>query len=425
MQPNDFRLVLASLALFATSLSADILTVGPPGSGSDFADIQSAIDAASPGDVVLVAAGTYDGFRLELPLTIQGAGPDATRISEAFIVPTPTLVGVTGIDAGDVAVVAGMELDYQAASLQQGGLVEVAGCEGTVAFHDVDVLSIQSQSGVVTSEAARVLLSDVYAFGGGASGSPGPAYALATQDTGLWAIDSFFEAPQLFTPFSPVQKEAARFVSSTAQLSGTTVLAPSVGAPWAIEGGDGAWTQSATVDLARSEVHGADAMVGLPGGYGLRLLQRSTVTAYADATVAGGFDGAGTTQQDPVLVEPGSSFAEDRGFLPTLSVAQARVTGGDSLDVQLYGAPSATGELFASLGLGAGFQLPGAQGEVFLDPSALIPLGVVTLDAAGEASVSVQVPQLPVDAHWTAAFQWAETGGGAVVISNPGLVSVF
>ena len=50
-------LVLA--AVLAPTLHADTLSVCPDGGGCDFTSIQAAIDAASDGDVVAIAAGTY------------------------------------------------------------------------------------------------------------------------------------------------------------------------------------------------------------------------------------------------------------------------------------------------------------------------------------------------------------------------------
>jgi len=419
------RFALVPLALLVAPLSAELVTVGPPGSGSDFADVQAAIDAASAGDVVLVAPGTYPGFHLEKALVVQGAGRGATRITEEGFVLSPTLAVVREIDAGGVAVVAGMTIEFAGIAIADAAVVEIGACDGAVALHDLEVVAFQGLDGIAAQDSARFLLSDARAFGGGGSGAAAPAYSLATRNSGLWAIDSVIEAPALFTPFAPVQKETAFFDSSDVRLAGATVVGPSIEGGWAIEGGDAVWARAATIEIARSEVRGADASVPLPGGYALRLFQGSTATAYADSTVKGGLNGDGTTEQAPALVEPGSSYVTGPGPAPTLSVLQPRATGGEHLDLVLHGAPGATGQLLGSLGMSAGFAVPGADGDVFLDPTALVRLGPVTLGATGEATLSIPVPTLPPDAHWIAVFQCAETSAGPPAISNPALVSVF
>jgi len=68
------------LALMSTPAFAANLFVGP---GSQFDTIQAAVDAASPGDRILVAAGNYAGARIDKWVKISGAG-DATVINDAF-----------------------------------------------------------------------------------------------------------------------------------------------------------------------------------------------------------------------------------------------------------------------------------------------------------------------------------------------------
>lgn len=61
-RPLPFLSALLVLALAAPATRAELLTVGPVG---DHADIQSAVDAASDWDVILVASGTYAGFTID------------------------------------------------------------------------------------------------------------------------------------------------------------------------------------------------------------------------------------------------------------------------------------------------------------------------------------------------------------------------
>lgn len=68
-------LVFSLVAALATSAAADVHIVDDDG-GAAFSDIQSAVDAAAPGDIVLVRAGTYAGFVIDAkPLSVAGLGP--------------------------------------------------------------------------------------------------------------------------------------------------------------------------------------------------------------------------------------------------------------------------------------------------------------------------------------------------------------
>lgn len=73
-------LLLTSMFLFAApTVNADILEIGP---GEPYSTIQDAIDAASPGDTIIVDARIYNEY-LHITtdnLTIDGAGIDQSII---------------------------------------------------------------------------------------------------------------------------------------------------------------------------------------------------------------------------------------------------------------------------------------------------------------------------------------------------------
>ncbi len=75
--------VAALVALLATPHAAGQLTVGPAGSGAQFTEISAAVVAAQPGDVVLVAPGTYGAFLVDKAVTIVGAGHDLVVVDRA------------------------------------------------------------------------------------------------------------------------------------------------------------------------------------------------------------------------------------------------------------------------------------------------------------------------------------------------------
>lgn len=57
--------------------------------GADFTSVGAAVASAGPGDLVLVATGTYDAFLLDKTLTILGSGPFAPQILARSTVQAP------------------------------------------------------------------------------------------------------------------------------------------------------------------------------------------------------------------------------------------------------------------------------------------------------------------------------------------------
>jgi parallel beta-helix repeat protein len=76
-------LCFSVLALHGSATSVS-WTVGPPGSGADFTNIQNAVIWASEGDTIQVWAGTYnENIVVYKALNVQGAGPSNTLVIAA------------------------------------------------------------------------------------------------------------------------------------------------------------------------------------------------------------------------------------------------------------------------------------------------------------------------------------------------------
>ena len=105
-------LTTAATAVLAAPASAATLCVNPGGTGGCFATVQGAVNAAAnTGDVINVAAGTYNESKVLVnkSVSIQGAGPGATIIDGQNIAPAgPGLVEVQ-TSFGDVTL-AGMTI---------------------------------------------------------------------------------------------------------------------------------------------------------------------------------------------------------------------------------------------------------------------------------------------------------------------------
>lgn len=90
-------LIALSVAAFAPQHGSSTWTVGVPGT-AQFTQIQPAINAAAPGDVILVGPGSFNPFLLDKGLTIVGAGnapgPSATSIGLGYLQPSSRVMAV-------------------------------------------------------------------------------------------------------------------------------------------------------------------------------------------------------------------------------------------------------------------------------------------------------------------------------------------
>ena len=115
--------VLISLAVFGVmSLGASIAVPG------DYIDIQAAIDAATDGDTIVVAVGTYSGFALRDMSNVTISGVSGVVIEGSIVISSSSGCTLEGLQVtvadGDGIIVAGCH-----SGLTLSGLT-ITGCEG-------------------------------------------------------------------------------------------------------------------------------------------------------------------------------------------------------------------------------------------------------------------------------------------------------
>jgi hypothetical protein len=143
---------IVKAVLFTSLLATPSQTwiVDASGNG-DFTDIQSAIDASSDGDLILVRTGTYAGFVLDRKVTIKAA-------LERFTVVMPALIHAIQPGPGG-ATVSGMKPTW----LEDASpfLLEVSDCAGDVVLEDIEFEEYAYiHLEIVISDCASVSLDD-------------------------------------------------------------------------------------------------------------------------------------------------------------------------------------------------------------------------------------------------------------------------
>ena len=103
-----FCLAIGFVFAISGMAQANMITVDDSG-GADYTTIQPAIDAANHGDIIIVAAGTYDGFNVNKTLTLRGANVNIDPAGPVSRVDESVITGAVKITA-DVVTVNGFKM---------------------------------------------------------------------------------------------------------------------------------------------------------------------------------------------------------------------------------------------------------------------------------------------------------------------------
>lgn len=422
--------LLAALLLLAMPAGANTLFVGP---GQPYVDIQAAIDAAQPDDVILVAPGMYGPITVDKPLSILADGSGTVTICA----PQAEGIHVEDIQGGEELVISGMTVDASPIPLMVGPRsIHVVSSPGTVILHDLCIDNGVEMTGIDASGVGRLFVFACEIVDAGWSAIGNTSAALVVDQTTAWVGDSLLVGA---TPDSQGEiwpgVDGLRAVNANVYAWGTEFRGGdgSEGTPvflaWA-NGGDGVdLAGTAFLDLggAGAKLQGGNGGAGLGGGgvggYGLRGVSGSEVMLLIPTDIGGGYDYTGTVKAANTFTTglTGLQFLE--ALHPLLRPDATGVPVGGSFSLDIEGHDNTTVALFASFGTGPDLSFPGVQGIAVLDLSTLVILEPAVLDGGGIGHVPLVIPPLPLLAGSTLVLQGMEAFMG-LEITNPAVVTI-
>ncbi len=426
-------LTTLALVLLCAPTAAAVLTVGPPGSGAQFTDIQDAVDAAAPNDVILVQPGTYGPVTVTKPVRIEGDGTGDVIVAVAVGV---ALV-VESIGPGEEVVISSVEVQANPLSFNPfPASILVRNNQGTVVLRGIRVDHPSSEIGVEIIRSDRVLLlfSEILEAGTRNGATVGGAVVAVLSE--VWIAGCEITGGSLLTPFNEPGRPGVQVASSALHVWRSTVRGGDAlgGLPdpfAAAAGGSGVDAQDSTVVLyggpPGDHVRGGQGAVSYfgangAGGPGVDL-RNSSARIQQDVSIGGGFDGLGTTQAPAVQLDATSTSTTETRIFPTLIAFPHAVVGGGVL-LGADGTPFGTQTVFASLDTGPTTTLPGVEAMGVLNPVSVVALTTYTLSFTGNQNLVFLVPPDPAFLGATLFFQAVEASGGELAFSNPALVTV-
>ncbi len=427
-------LVLSPLVaiLAAATASAAAITVGPEGSGADFTDIQSAIDASSGMfDRVLVLPGTYTGsFTINKDIDVIGSGPGVSILkptTQLFISALPQ-VTASNLAAGARVRIAG----FSPAPGEQGSLLVADGffdqrnCAGPVTLAEIGAdpgtlfSAIEGflDTGVRIENCSRVII-DGCSITGVAEAAvlsveePAPPALLAVRSSvwinnstlvgALGLSDSVFGVTEggagidagdsdVTLAWSTVvggggSSDQSIFVPGATGVGGPGILVRA-GGVLQVDGGS-------TTNITGGRV-GFFSISGLnaPGGTAIIVQDGGSVTTSLGLELNGGLDGSGQSPAPIFELQQGSLLTQLSYTTIAMRTSITRPLPGESFELELAGPPSTLVGIFSDNQSAAPLPLPGYTGAALIAPAVSETLIPVLTDAEGRATKTVTVPVL-------------------------------
>lgn len=402
-----------ALPVCATDLLVD-------GGVAGYSTVDAAIADAVAGDRILVGAGMFPGFTLDKAVEVRGAGQGVTRIGSFD---TPQRTEIAGIPAGSIAVVTGMSFDpgwFQ--TLDIGPQIRVSDSAGTVVLQSVHTnvqpMAQQIGEGIVVENTALCVIQNarIEAISSAMFPTSGRDGLFASDST-LDLADVVLQAASDGVGFGE-GAAGGYFQRCDVRLVRVEALGGAGGAP----GGAGILAEESNLVVAGgpgNELKGGNAV---QGGAGLDLRAGSSATLAADVLLTGaiGFPTPGL----PLRVDGTSSVINLAIALPGVVLAPAQAPIGGTTTYEATGEAGSACIVAVSPELGAGLQLPGVSGVVYLDLPGTVTVGTIVLSPSGFFGLSLALPANPVLAGTNLWFQQVQVSGAGLDLSNPAQLRV-
>lgn len=441
------------LLLFSTHAQAEILSVGPDPGRYDHTTIQSAIDAASSGDTVQVAPGTYDGFfMISKSVNVIGAGSDRTvlrattqdsggqeiwssTISVWDVTAQPVAIGgfriepftaglfegsygvnldrtVVPIHIFDIEVIIdrpllALKYQYRAPFLQFLVFDAIYSNCRTTLVPGWEPWAIENPQDYKGVPGMHILEGNAWISHCRFEGLPGPVCGDDQPDT-LFGDFNLAAGPGL-------QHRDGRLTLAACQILGAAG-SPAVGDCEATAGAPGLHRQVGFTGDYTSRIQGGPGNLIRGGsafqtpGPALQLDTPDDAVIGAGVVLQPGIAQDGTPA--PTVAEPFAGlgvYLLDN--LPSLQFSEAVVGLGDSTQLQLHGDRFAAALTRWSPTTTDPFQVPNITGDIFLEPTLFGELPVVFLDNNGLGVLNVQIPNDPALLDSWYAIQMIELDG--------------
>lgn len=430
MQHTPAPLGWLFLALTLPANAADHW-VGPLGSGAPYQDVQAAIDAAAPGDRVLMLPGTYGAVRIDKPLSLTGAGSGTTRIlASAGSVP----LVIAGLGSGGRFRLSGFEIGLSpGVDAAPPAFLELTDIAGRFEACDLKITRLEHDAHptggayVSIEDCAQVQFSALRVYTqagpGGSDADQLPLSALWARSSRVFVSDARLEASDLCTDFAGDKPGAPAIRLDNSELH--LALCASAGGP--AQGGSPEFSAGPALlanasqvvlyggksnELLGGSASALDPLGATLAAPAVRLSGASTLTYGSDVVFTPG-SGPGGLPALPLKADPPALVQARADRLPSMWIPTPIGAIGEFSGVFLEGDPGAIQFWWLVLETAPALSLPGIFGLFVLDLGLVVHHPPVILGIDGQGSDLAATPPNPNLQGHMLAYQSLEYDGSA------------